>query len=59
MLVFFTFQVVVEEFIYSGTIGILTPYNPEYISIKSDGDGKTIIVSLFCYLVKHCIGLKV
>jgi DNA-binding transcriptional MocR family regulator len=48
MLVFFTFQVVVEEFIYSGTIGILTPYNPEYISIKSDGDGKVIIDLLFC-----------
>ena len=37
---FLNFQVVVEEFIYSGTIGILTPYNPDYISIKSDADGK-------------------
>ena len=33
-------QVVAEEYIYSGTIGILTPYKPDYVVVKSDSEGK-------------------
>ena len=31
--------VVVEEFIYAGTLTILNPYCPEYLKVTSDSDG--------------------
>lgn len=32
-------KVIVEEFTYPGTLGILAPYNPEYVDIKCDDQG--------------------
>jgi DNA-binding transcriptional MocR family regulator len=32
-------SIVVEEYIYSGTLGIMNPYDPTYVVIKSDSEG--------------------
>lgn len=31
--------VVVEDFIFAGILGVISPYNPEYIKVQADADG--------------------
>ena len=45
-------SVVVEQFVYSGTLAAMTPYQPHYLTVESDGEGM-VPASLAAILAQH------